>query len=84
MGMTTVSKVNWNMAASQILAEARDAEERSNRWISDKTGIPEVSVQRYLAGTRAPTVEHFALISRALGREPFALFAEVEARMQGD
>lgn len=82
--MTTLSKVNFNVAASQVLAEARADEERSNRWISDKTGIPEVSVQRYLAGTRPVTVEHFARIARALGREPFALFAEVEARVQGD
>lgn len=84
MGMSTLANVNWNTAASLTLADARDTEERSNRWISDKSGIPEVSVQRYLAGTRAVSVEHFAAIARALGRDPLALFAEVEARVQND
>lgn len=82
--MTYAQTVNWNTAASLALAAAKDEAALSNRQIAELSGIPEVSVQRYLAGTRAVSVEHFASIARALGREPMDLFGEVEARVQGD
>lgn len=76
--------MNWNAAASLVLSKARDDDRRTNGYISEQSGIPEVSVQRYLAGTRPVTVETFAALARALGRDPIALFTEVEARVQGD
>jgi len=76
--------VNWNEAARLALGAAKDDAALSNREISDITGIPEVSLQRYLAGTRNLTLDHFAVIARALGQDPFVLFGEVEARVQGN
>lgn len=76
--------VNWNVAAQLVLVDAKTDAELSNRQISERSGIPEVSVQRYLAGTRPVSIEHFAMIARALGRDPLALFGDVEARVQNN
>jgi transcriptional regulator with XRE-family HTH domain len=74
--------VNWNEAAAIVLLEAKNAERLSLPEISAASGIPVVSLQRYFAGTRAVSLDHFAAIARALGREPMDLFASVEARVQ--
>lgn len=76
--------VNWNEAAARALFAAKAESRSTYEEIVNATGISESTVKRYLAGTRAVPVEHFAAIARALGRDPLALFAEVEARVQND
>lgn len=68
-----------NKAVAAELTAARQKAELSNRQVSDRTGIPEVSVQRYMAGTRAIKIDDLGLIAVALGEDPIALFGRAVA-----
>jgi len=70
-----------NNAVAAELRELREKAELSNRQISDRTGIPEVSVQRYMAGTRPIKIDDLASMAYALGGDPAEVFRAATARV---
>lgn len=71
-----------NQAVADELNDLRVNAELSMRQVADRSGIPEVSIQRYLTGKRPIRVDHLALIAAALGSDPTALFADAVARVK--
>lgn len=77
-----VHEQSLNDAVAEVLDELRRDARISQHELAGLAGIPRVSVQRYLAGTRAIRLDDLAAMANALGSDPTTVFARAAARVQ--
>ena len=82
--MTTRTPTPANNVMPQVLRAARLATELSQADLARRLRKPQSFVSKIETGERSLNVVEFAIIARAIGVDPLALFAEViEALPQG-
>lgn len=75
--MTTQIPIPVNNITPQVLRAARLATELSQADLARRLGKPQSFVSKIETGERSLNVVEFAIIARAIGVNPLALFAEV-------
>ena len=65
---------------SDILNEALENQERTNRWLSEKTGINPTSIGDYRSGKTIPSIDKAFLIARVLNISLSEYYKEEEAK----
>jgi len=79
-----VTASTWQAATTDVLRDMKDARGLTFDALAVLTGMPAISLKRYLTGKREVNVSDFGRIVSAMGGSPAAAFAEVERRVQGD
>lgn len=72
-----------NDAVAEQLRRERGAQRISIAELARRSGIPEVSLGRYLNGKREINIAVLANVAHALGVEPAIVFTEAQRRLDG-
>jgi transcriptional regulator with XRE-family HTH domain len=75
--------VDINDAVAEQLRRERGAQRISIAELARRSGIPEVSLGRYLNGKREINIAVLANVAHALGVEPAVVFTEAQRRLDG-
>lgn len=65
---------------ADILNEELETQERSNRWLSEKTGINPTSIGDYRSGKTTPTIDRAMLIAKILKIDLYEFFSPEEVK----
>lgn len=65
---------------ADILNATLESQERSNRWLSEKTGINPTSIGDYRSGKTVPTIDRAMLIARVLNIDLSEFFSPEEIK----
>lgn len=71
-----------NKAVAAELNDLRQERGFSQETLADMAGIPRVSLQRYLTGTRSIRLDDLAVLANVLGDDPLSVFTRATARVQ--
>jgi transcriptional regulator with XRE-family HTH domain len=77
-------EVGFNAAVATVLNMEKTALKVTLVELADATGIPKVSLQRYLSGDRVMDMAQVRVIAGALGMDVPEVYAEAERRMARD
>lgn len=83
-GMTNTPadpRPSLNEAVAAVLRSERSAQKLTLDELATATAIPRVSLQRYLAGTRAMDVDQLASIAKALRLDVAEVLADAQRRL---
>lgn len=74
--MNTESEIGLNQAVADVLRGELAVHDWTLADLSNASGIPKVSVQRYLRGTRGIDVDILDKLARAFGTSAMAVLAQ--------
>ena len=75
--------MDLNDTVAEELRRERGAQRISNAELARRSGIPEVSLSRYLNGKRAINIAVLASVAAGLGVDPAHLIREAQRRLDG-